>query len=30
MRLMGYGLRTPNNRVPGLDVAGTVVAAAER
>ena len=27
MRLMGYGLRTPRNRVPGLDVAGTVVAA---
>src|SRR5689334_19049311 len=27
MRLMGYGLRTPKNRVPGLDVAGTVVAA---
>jgi NADPH:quinone reductase-like Zn-dependent oxidoreductase len=27
MRLMGYGLRAPKNRVPGLDVAGTVVAA---
>jgi NADPH:quinone reductase-like Zn-dependent oxidoreductase len=27
MRLMGYGLRTPKNRVPGLDVAGSVVAA---
>src|SRR5690348_15542671 len=27
MRLMGYGLRTPKNRIPGLDVAGTVVAA---
>jgi Alcohol dehydrogenase GroES-like domain len=26
MRLMGYGLRTPKSRVPGLDVAGTVVA----
>src|SRR5215210_9154227 len=23
---MGYGLRAPKNRVPGLDVAGTVVA----
>ncbi len=27
MRLMGFGLRAPRNRVPGLDVAGTVVAA---
>src|SRR5690349_4095136 len=27
MRLMGSGLRAPRNRVPGLDVAGTVVAA---
>jgi NADPH:quinone reductase-like Zn-dependent oxidoreductase len=27
MRLIGYGLRAPKNRVPGLDVAGTVVAA---
>ena len=27
MRLMGSGLRAPKNRVPGLDVAGTVVAA---
>jgi NADPH:quinone reductase-like Zn-dependent oxidoreductase len=27
MRLMGSGLRAPQNRVPGLDVAGTVVAA---
>ena len=27
MRLMGFGLRAPKNRVPGLDVAGTVVAA---
>lgn len=26
-RLMGAGLRRPKNRVPGLDVAGTVVAA---
>ena len=26
MRLMGFGLRAPKNRVPGLDVAGTVVA----
>ena len=27
IRLMGYGLRAPKNPVPGLDVAGTVVAA---
>jgi NADPH:quinone reductase-like Zn-dependent oxidoreductase len=27
MRLMGSGLRAPKNRVPGLDVAGTIVAA---
>jgi NADPH:quinone reductase-like Zn-dependent oxidoreductase len=27
IRLMGYGLRAPKHRVPGLDVAGTVVAA---
>jgi NADPH:quinone reductase-like Zn-dependent oxidoreductase len=27
MRLMGFGLRAPKNRVPGLDVAGTIVAA---
>jgi NADPH:quinone reductase-like Zn-dependent oxidoreductase len=27
MRLLGFGLRGPKNRVPGLDVAGTVVAA---
>jgi NADPH:quinone reductase-like Zn-dependent oxidoreductase len=27
IRLMGFGLRRPKNRVPGLDVAGTVVAA---
>jgi NADPH:quinone reductase-like Zn-dependent oxidoreductase len=27
MRLVGSGLRAPKNRVPGLDVAGTVVAA---
>ena len=27
IRLLGYGLRTPRHRVPGLDVAGTVVAA---
>ncbi len=27
LRLMGYGLRRPKNRVPGLDLAGTVVAA---
>src|SRR3954468_212845 len=26
MRVMGYGLRAPKNRVPGLDVAGTVAA----
>src|SRR3954453_18019213 len=26
IRLMGYGLRAPKNRIPGLDVAGTVVA----
>jgi NADPH:quinone reductase-like Zn-dependent oxidoreductase len=26
IRVMGYGLRAPRNRVPGLDVAGTVVA----
>jgi NADPH:quinone reductase-like Zn-dependent oxidoreductase len=26
MRVMGYGLRAPKNRVAGLDVAGTVVA----
>jgi NADPH:quinone reductase-like Zn-dependent oxidoreductase len=26
IRLMGYGLRAPKNPVPGLDVAGTVVA----
>jgi len=26
MRLMGFGLRAPKNRVPGLAVAGTVVA----
>jgi NADPH:quinone reductase-like Zn-dependent oxidoreductase len=26
MRLIGFGLRAPKNRVPGLDVAGTVVA----
>jgi len=25
MRVMGYGFRAPKNRVPGLDVAGTVV-----
>jgi NADPH:quinone reductase-like Zn-dependent oxidoreductase len=29
MRLMGCGLRTPKNRVPGLDAAGTVVAAGQ-
>jgi NADPH:quinone reductase-like Zn-dependent oxidoreductase len=27
MRLLGSGLRAPKNRVPGLDVAGTIVAA---
>src|SRR6516164_7986874 len=27
MRLLGFGLRGPKNPVPGLDVAGTVVAA---
>ena len=26
MRLMGFGVRGPKNRVPGLDVAGTVIA----
>jgi NADPH:quinone reductase-like Zn-dependent oxidoreductase len=26
MRLMGFGFRRPKNRVPGVDVAGTVVA----
>ena len=26
MRIIGYGFRRPKNRVPGLDVAGTVVA----
>jgi NADPH:quinone reductase-like Zn-dependent oxidoreductase len=26
MRIMGYGFRRPKNRVPGLDVAGAVVA----
>jgi len=26
MRLLGFGLRGPRNKVPGLDVAGTVVA----
>jgi NADPH:quinone reductase-like Zn-dependent oxidoreductase len=26
MRVMGFGFRRPKNRVPGLDVAGTVVA----
>jgi NADPH:quinone reductase-like Zn-dependent oxidoreductase len=26
IRLMGYGLRAPKNPIPGLDVAGTVVA----
>lgn len=26
MRIMGFGFRRPNNRVPGLDVAGTVEA----
>ncbi len=26
MRIMGFGFRGPKNRVPGLDVAGTVVA----
>jgi NADPH:quinone reductase-like Zn-dependent oxidoreductase len=27
MRILGFGFRGPKNRVPGLDVAGTVVAA---
>ena len=27
MRILGFGFRRPKNRVPGLDVAGTVVAA---
>jgi len=27
MRILGFGLRGPKNRVPGLDVAGTVIAA---
>jgi hypothetical protein len=26
MRIMGFGLRPPTNRVPGLAVAGTVAA----
>src|SRR6476659_4313625 len=26
MRIIGFGLRRPKNRVPGIDVAGTVVA----
>jgi NADPH:quinone reductase-like Zn-dependent oxidoreductase len=26
MRVMGFGLRAPKNRVPGVDVAGTVIA----
>jgi NADPH:quinone reductase-like Zn-dependent oxidoreductase len=26
MRILGFGFRGPKNRVPGLDVAGTVVA----
>ena len=26
MRIMGFGFRGPKNRVPGIDVAGTVVA----
>ncbi len=26
LRILGFGLRAPKNRVPGLDVAGTVVA----
>ncbi len=26
MRVMGFGFRRPKNRVPGLDVAATVVA----
>ena len=26
MRVIGFGLRRPKNRVPGVDVAGTVVA----
>jgi NADPH:quinone reductase-like Zn-dependent oxidoreductase len=26
MRVMGFGVRAPKNRVPGLDVAGTVIA----
>jgi len=26
MRIIGYGFRRPKNRVPGLDVAGTVIA----
>src|SRR3954469_14706795 len=30
MRLMGFGLRTPKTRVPGLDLAGTVAAAGEK
>src|SRR5215467_14138790 len=27
VRILGFGFRGPKNRVPGLDVAGTVVAA---
>lgn len=30
MRIMGFGLRAPKNRVPGLAVAGVVVAVGER
>jgi NADPH:quinone reductase-like Zn-dependent oxidoreductase len=30
IRLMGYGLRAPKSQVPGLDVAGTVVASNAR
>jgi NADPH:quinone reductase-like Zn-dependent oxidoreductase len=30
MRIIGFGFRRPKNRVPGLDVAGTVVASAPR
>jgi NADPH:quinone reductase-like Zn-dependent oxidoreductase len=26
MRILGFGFRGPKNRVPGLDLAGTVVA----
>ena len=30
LRILGFGFRRPKNRVPGLDVAGTVVAVGPR